>query len=244
VQVIFPPLSAAVLGIHQATRQLVERSLEGLSPPTYRVYGSPVTAVVCTHNEEGYIERCLTCLKNQTHQPIELVVVDYRSRDRTREIARSFGARVVEASEPGVGNARDLGADAASYEPLFFTDADCIFENRLIEEMLKDLSSYGAVTVAPVYYDTDSPILLAGICISRFAADWLVSGRGTLIRRETLSRVGGWELPYWEERHLSEKLRVAGIPVRRRRDLAVATSARRWRGESRALRILRRLKSF
>jgi len=239
---IFTPLVASVVaGMGQATRELVERALEGLSSPPYRRHGTPVSAIVPTHNEENYLPACLECLSNQTHAPIEEIVVDYGSEDATREVAYSYGARVIEAPEPGVGNARDLGAEAASYDVLFFTDADTIFENRLVEEMLESLETHDVVTVSHVYYDTRNPILVAGAALHRLRGPWLVSARGTLIDRDLLFGVGGWEVPIWEERHLSKKLLKAGATVKKRNDLAVATSARAWYGRSRALRLLKEL---
>lgn len=232
-------MTAILLGLAARGNRLAKRALEGLDPPPYNVYGSLVSAIIPTFNEEEYIENCIVSLQHQTFEPIEIIVVDHNSQDKTVEVSKNCGAKVFTIDEPGVGPARDLGLLAAQGDPLFFTDADAIHENRLIEEMVEDLREVDAVTVRPVYYRTNV-LFQAGMVFNRYSRyrhSWLLSGRATLIPKEVLVSVGGWEVPIWEERHLSKKLRAAGYTVKTRRDLAVATSDRRWRGGSRALRL-------
>jgi len=234
---VLGPVSAAILGVYSGNYRVVERAFTGLNPPLYKIRGEPISAIIPTHNEEDYIGKCLKCLSNQTYFPIEVIIVDYISEDRTCEIARKYGARVLHIDEPGVGNARDLGAEEASHNFLFFTDADAIFENQLIEKMAKKLErGADVVTVPPVYYDTINPILLIGINVHRYRAPWLLSARATLIPKEVWAEVNGWEVPIWEERHFGLKLERAGFKIEMTRDRAVATTARRWYGKSRAIR--------
>lgn len=54
----------------------------------------------------------------------EVVVVDNDSRDRTPDVARLHGARVVALEDLGAGRARNAGARAARGELLVFVDAD------------------------------------------------------------------------------------------------------------------------
>ena len=54
-----------------------------------------VSVVIPAYNEEKYLPACLEALSRQTFRDFEVVVVDNNSTDRTAEIARSLGARVV-----------------------------------------------------------------------------------------------------------------------------------------------------
>jgi dolichol-phosphate mannosyltransferase len=54
----------------------------------------------------------------------ELVVVDGHSTDRTRELAESYGARIVLDNKKGKGDAIRVGADAATHNIVVFMDAD------------------------------------------------------------------------------------------------------------------------
>lgn len=86
------------------------------------------SVIIPTKNEEENIANLLGDIKNQTLQPAEVIVADAKSTDRTREVAESFGARVVDGGMPGPG--RNAGAKAATGDVLFFMDADA----RLIHD--------------------------------------------------------------------------------------------------------------
>lgn len=88
-----------------------------------------VSIVIPARNEETNLPRLLSALKNQSTAAFEILVVDDASLDRTAEIARSFGARVLtppEKPEGWMGKcwACQFGAEHASGELLLFLDAD------------------------------------------------------------------------------------------------------------------------
>ncbi len=86
-----------------------------------------VSVIIPTYNEEDYLPRLLASLRSQSFTDYEIVVADAKSTDRTREIARSFGAKVVDGGMPGPG--RNLGAAAASGDLFLFLDADVILSD-------------------------------------------------------------------------------------------------------------------
>jgi cellulose synthase/poly-beta-1,6-N-acetylglucosamine synthase-like glycosyltransferase len=98
---------------------------------------SAVSVVIPAYNSEKTIGPCLEALKNQTVRPLEIIVVDGNSSDKTREMAKDMGARVFVEKRRGPAVARNLGASKARGEILLFTDADCIPGRDWIREMLK-----------------------------------------------------------------------------------------------------------
>lgn len=80
----------------------------------------PITACVITRNEASSIGRCLTSLAFCD----ELLVVDSRSTDATREIATAHGARVIERDWPGFRSQREFSIQAAQHDWILFLDAD------------------------------------------------------------------------------------------------------------------------
>ena len=54
-----------------------------------------VSVIVTTRNEERNIGNCLQSIRLQTYKPVEIIVVDNNSTDKTQEIARSFTDVVV-----------------------------------------------------------------------------------------------------------------------------------------------------
>ncbi|MET3574391.1 glycosyltransferase [Bhargavaea ullalensis] len=89
----------------------------------------PMTVIIPARNEESRIRPLLESLHTQSPAALEILVVDDNSSDRTADVARSYGARVLESggsseAMAGKSSACQAGADAASGEWLLFLDAD------------------------------------------------------------------------------------------------------------------------
>ena len=63
------------------------------------------------------------------------MVVDNESSDRTREVARSFGATVVHEGVHNIARVRNAGAGAARGDVLAFVDADTIVPPCFLEKV-------------------------------------------------------------------------------------------------------------
>jgi glycosyltransferase involved in cell wall biosynthesis len=113
------------------------------------VSASPVrcSIVIASRNEEVRIEQTILRLLAQRGVELELIVVDDRSHDRTREILHRLAredARVqvkcVDALPEGwLGkcHACHLGASAATGEWILFTDADCWLKPDVLSRALR-----------------------------------------------------------------------------------------------------------
>ena len=101
-----------------------------------------LTVVIPAKNEESYLPKLLASLKRQTVQPEAVIVADAQSTDKTREIAKQFGAMVVEGAMPGVG--RNRGAAVATSSLILFLDADVeLTDATFIERALKEMEKRG-----------------------------------------------------------------------------------------------------
>lgn len=80
----------------------------------------PVTVTVITLNEERNLGRCLASVAWAD----EIVVVDSGSKDRTAEVARRHGARVVENPWPGYTEQKNRAAAEARHLWVLSLDAD------------------------------------------------------------------------------------------------------------------------
>lgn len=85
-----------------------------------------VSVVIPAYNEEKYIKECLEALSSQIEKPDEIIVVDNNCTDKTVEIAKNFGARIVVEKKQGMIYARNAGFDNAKFEVIAKTDADSI----------------------------------------------------------------------------------------------------------------------
>jgi glycosyltransferase involved in cell wall biosynthesis len=80
----------------------------------------PISATVITHNEARNIERTIRSLDGAD----EIVVVDADSTDRTRELARNLGARVVVHPWAGFAAQKNFASDQARHDWILSLDAD------------------------------------------------------------------------------------------------------------------------
>lgn len=82
--------------------------------------GTRLTLIVITKNEERCIERCIRSIDAD-----ETIVFDSGSTDRTVEIARALGARVVVTEDwPGYGNQKNRALARATGDWVLSLDAD------------------------------------------------------------------------------------------------------------------------
>ncbi len=92
-----------------------------------------ISVVVPVFNEELVLSSCLDALSRQTHPPMEILVVDNNSTDRSAEIARSFPlVRVIREERQGIAWARTRGFDEARGSLLVRVDADTIASPDLL----------------------------------------------------------------------------------------------------------------
>ena len=99
-----------------------------------------VSVIIAAYNEEANIVRCLDSLsKSDSKYPIEIIVVDNNSSDRTHEAVNRFMVRYVHQPIQGCGVARQLGQEVARGRYILTGDADTIYPPRWIDEMMKEL---------------------------------------------------------------------------------------------------------
>lgn len=86
-----------------------------------------VSIVIPAHNEERHLKACLQAIAAQTVQPLEVIVVDNNSSDKTAKIAREFSFVTV-VNEPVLGRvyARNTGFSAAKGDIIGRIDADIV----------------------------------------------------------------------------------------------------------------------
>lgn len=94
-----------------------------------------LSAAIATYNEENNLRECLEGIKNLVD---EIVVVDGCSTDRTVEIAREFGAKVI--SVPNKANFhinKQLSFDNSKGEWILYLDSDERVTKELANEIKK-----------------------------------------------------------------------------------------------------------
>ena len=192
-----------------------------------------LSIIVPAHNEEALLRRTLEAIAVAARTaavPFEIVVVDDSSTDRTAEIARSYGARVVATAVRQIAGARNAGARAATGEMLLFVDADTIVSPRIVQGAIDALRAGAVGGGASAHFEPEAPPwahgAIAWAAWTMRLARW-AAGCFFFVRRDAFERVGGFDERYFasEEIHLSRALKRHGRFVILRD--SVLTSARK-----------------
>jgi glycosyltransferase involved in cell wall biosynthesis len=112
-----------------------------------------ITAVILTFNEEIHLARCIESLLPLTQ---DIVVVDSLSTDRTIEIARKYGARVLERAWENNHSMQFNWAltqlDSNQTEWVLRIDADEVLTSELVFELKQVLPTLGDETVGVHFF--------------------------------------------------------------------------------------------
>jgi len=193
-----------------------------------------------TLNEESFLGKTAKSIVSQPlfqkcRENFTLTLVDSKSTDRTREIAKKYYDRIW-ITERGKLNARDFGARKSSSDILIPTDADTTYPPGWLSNILEPFSDSNVVA-------THGAVVSDGSVWSPFRS-WVAgtefyrtifTARNSAFRRAAYFECGGFdlsvdqfdrdgELNQEEECRFKEKLE--GIGEVRYVDIAVSTSER------------------
>ena len=142
-----------------------------------------VSVIIPVYNGERYLDQTLDSVLRQDYQPIEIIVVDDGSTDRTAEIVRSYQTILyIYQNNQGPSAARNTGITAAQGEFVAFLDADDMWTPQKLRLQVAYLTQHLEVGfvyahrrmiieegVEPPhwYREKDSPGLFAGTLVAR-----------------------------------------------------------------------------
>src|SRR6516162_8108815 len=85
-----------------------------------------VSFIIPTLNAEAILENCLASIDRQTYPKNcrEIILADAHSKDRTREIAKKYGAIVLDDDGKDMEEGKRLALRHATGDYIVFVDAD------------------------------------------------------------------------------------------------------------------------
>lgn len=107
-----------------------------------------VSVIISTRNEAPQIERCLTSIKKQSYDNLELIVVDKFSTDDTVRLAAPF-VDVIERFGSERSSQRNRGVTLARGGFVLVIDADMELSSSVIEECVDAISPESRAVVIP-----------------------------------------------------------------------------------------------
>lgn len=97
-----------------------------------------VSLVIAAHNEEGVLGATLDALLAQPHiEAADVIVSANACRDRTVDVARSHGVKVIERAEAGKAGALNAADAIAEGYPRIYLDADIVLPDGAIGRLLQ-----------------------------------------------------------------------------------------------------------
>ena len=178
------------------------------------------SVVIPARNEADYLPRLLETVAAARARyrggadAIEVIVADNGSTDRTADIARRRGCRVVQVDKRVIGAVRNAGARAAQGEILAFVDADTRIHRETfnaIEDMLARRRVIAGAT-GIVFERLSLGIALSGIMFLPLV--WLTGFDVGVVfcRRADFETIGGYreDVLFAEDIHLLMALRRLG----------------------------------
>lgn len=157
-----------------------------------------LSIIIPTLNEEKYLSKLLRDLKNQTFNDYEIIVADADSNDKTVEIAKYFGVKIVNGGLPAVG--RNKGAAVAKGEFFYFLDADVRLPKYFLEKTSNEMQSRN-LELASCKFEPLSNLLIdkimhqfanLAIKLSQFSSKPLGSGCCILVSAELFKQINGF----------------------------------------------------
>ena len=155
-------------------------------------------------NEEKYIEACLQSIMQQNYprENYEVIVVDAKSEDKTREIAKKKGAKVLISKIRNIGYQRQMGADASHGDIMVFIDSDSTAHPGLLKELdklFKDqeiAAIQGKILIQdPTLFEKFVGLQLYNLALAILAPmGKFATGSNIAIRKSALDAVGGFDV--------------------------------------------------
>lgn len=157
-----------------------------------------LSLVIPVFNEERYLGACLESIEAQTEMPLEVIIVDNNSTDRSMEIAKKFKfVKIMSEKRQHQVFAQATGFNAAAGEILGRIDADSILPPRWVEKIKKAFKSQSAtiaVTGGADPYDVPLKWLGSAIFHGYIYVAGLIAGHRMLWGANCAIRSSGWQL--------------------------------------------------
>ena len=166
-----------------------------------------LSIVITTLNEEEYLPGLLNSIKEQNFNDLEIIVSDAGSKDKTAEIAKKYGCKVVKGGLPSVG--KNNGAKKAKGNIIVFMDADMKLNRNELKTALKEFR-VRELDVAIVQYRSLEKNFWGNVAVHLLynipviiLENILPHGVGfMLVKKEIFEKFGGFdEQLFWAEDH-------------------------------------------
>lgn len=197
-----------------------------------------ISFIIPAHNEEQLLGRTLQAVQRvatAVGQPFEMIVVSDASTDRTADVAREHGARVVVVEHRQIAKTRNTGAREAKGQRMFFVDADTEPTEAVVRAALNAMDDGAVGGGSGFRFDSAVPLAAlvpAVLLLHASRVLKLACGCFVFAKKDAFEESGGFDETLFaaEEWAVSRRLRRVGKFVVLKE--YVVTSARKMRTHS------------
>jgi glycosyltransferase involved in cell wall biosynthesis len=191
-----------------------------------------VSIVIPTYNRADTLSRSIDSALSQTYRPIEVIVVDDGSTDRTCEVLASYGGRIRHEKQANAGpsSARNRGVGMSRGEFIAFLDSDDVWHVDKISRQVRLMDGGGhvdcCITNASIIDTTEAALttfrasdVMCGLDEGYWlnpaeiiATRFVLFNQCALIRRSAFEEVGGFNpgMRLLEDHDLAFRLALRG----------------------------------
>ena len=116
-----------------------------------------VSVITPIYNSEKYLEQCISSLKEQTLDDIEIILIDDGSTDRSASICDCYAdscskIKVIHKQNEGMGKTYNLGIDIAEGEYIGFVESDDFADKHMFEDLYELAKKYDVDIAKGAYF--------------------------------------------------------------------------------------------
>lgn len=166
-----------------------------------------ISIILPIYNVKKYLANCIESLQRQTHENIEIILVNDGSKDNSLEICKEYAEKdsriiVIDKPNEGVAITRNKGIEAATGDYIAFVDPDDWVEPEMYASLLTHIKKWDSpVCLCNFYKDTkrrsqpkvfefEDEVLVAGEIVDKLITDMI--GVSDLLPKYTMVMGSVW----------------------------------------------------
>jgi len=143
-----------------------------------------ISIIIPIHNGGKYINRCMESVLAQTHEDIEVLLVNDGSTDDSRLICETYSSRydhvrTIHTTNGGPSWARNVGIQACGGDLIYFLDVDDSIEKTALESLFRRYTKHDVdLVIGDFYRVTDG--------IKKYSGNELTYSGDTLLGKDDI----------------------------------------------------------
>ncbi len=178
-----------------------------------------VSIVIPTKNSGRFLERCLDSIKKQTYRNIEIIVVDNKSDDNTRKVARRYTDKVFVVDAGERSEQINFGIKKSKGKYVYRVDSDFILDSNVVKEAVEkcEKEGYDAICI----HNTSDPTVSFWARVRKLERDCYKGDElnvgARFFRKDIVKEIGGFDerLVAAEDYDFHNRLLKAGYKIGR-----------------------------